>query len=97
MHGVSGVVRQNRMEIIRPDCRDTDRLVASPGILTDISKKILWIDATAPCLAAEIGRARGEPCPVRTAERYLAGHRDWSSDAVSVIIAEILRRHMRRG
>lgn len=97
MRAVSQELRGKRIEIDRPDGRndeETDQLVAS--ILTDIAEKILWTEATAPNLAAEIGKARGKPCSVRSAERYLAGDRDWSSDAVAVIVAEILKRHAMR-
>jgi hypothetical protein len=61
-------------------------------VLSDIAS-VLWPTNTAPCLADEIGKIRLEPCPVRTAERYLGGQRDWSSDAVAAIVSEIMRRH----
>lgn len=96
MHGLSGVVRESRTEIVRPSGRPPDQTVAGPGILADISRKVLWIDATAPSLAAALGRARRKPCPIRTAERYLGGQRDWSDEALAVIIAEIMRRHLAR-
>jgi hypothetical protein len=95
MHGTLRAEVAGATKIDRPYGRATDHLVA-PSVLADISRKVLWPEATAPCLAAAIGKARGDPCPVRTAERYLAGDRDWSSDAVAVIIAEILKRHMGR-
>jgi len=74
--------------------QETDQLVAS--VLADIAEKVLWTEATPQNLAAAIGKARGKPFSVRSAERYLAGDRDWSSDAVAVIVAEILKRHAMR-
>jgi hypothetical protein len=86
------------IKIDRPDGRTADQTVGD-DVLAEISRKVLWREGTAPCLAAAIGRARGrngKPCPVRTVERYLGGHRDWSDEALAVIIAEIMRRHLAR-
>lgn len=93
MRAVSGVARETRIEIDRPDDRDTDRLAGT--VLKDIAY-MLWPEYTAQCLADEIGKARGLECDPRVAERYLGGQRDWSSDAVAVIVAEILKRHAMR-
>jgi hypothetical protein len=59
------------------------------SILTDVAK-MLWPRNTAPNIAAEV------KCSVRSAERWLAGERDWSSDAVAVVVEEMLRRHRLR-
>lgn len=56
------------------------------SVLADIART-LWPENTAPFLASAAG------CEVRTAERYLGGQRDWSSDAMAAIVAEIMRRH----
>lgn len=65
------------------------------SVLKDIAE-YLWAEGTAPNLAAAIGKARGKPCAVRTAERYLGGQREWSGDAVAAIVAEIMHRHAMR-
>lgn len=62
-------------------------MVAS--VLVDIAKT-LWPENTAPNLACEIG------CSVRAAERYLGGQREWSGEAIAVIVTEILKRHRMR-
>jgi len=97
MHGNLQTVRAVAREISRPSGRatdeDADRVVGS--VLTDIAKT-LWPNNTAPHLAAQIGRARGKPCAVRSAERYLGGQREWSGDAIAAIVSEILRRHSMR-
>ena len=59
------------------------------SVLADIART-LWPEGTAPNLAA------AAKCEVRTAERYLGGQRDWSGDAVAVIVGEILKRHAMR-
>jgi hypothetical protein len=93
MRTVSEVARVAATEIIRPHDRDTDRLVGS--VLSDIAKT-LWPTNTAPHIAAEITKLRGEKCAVRTVERYLADDREWSGDAIAVIVSEIMRRHAMR-
>jgi hypothetical protein len=72
------------IETDRPTCQSTDQLVAS--VLKDITVA-LWPHNAAANLAAEIG------CSVRTVERYMEGSRDWSGDAIAIIVSEILRRH----
>ena len=49
--------------------------------------RMLWPQKTAANLAAAAN------CSVRAAEFYLAGERDWSADALSAIVLEILKRH----
>lgn len=58
-------------------------------VLSEIART-LWPTNTAAELASH-GR-----CSVRAAERYLAGDRDWSGDAVTAIVSEVLRRHSLR-
>lgn len=94
MHGTLRAEVAGAIKIDRPSCRAPGQMAGS--VLADIAKKVLWPESTAPCLAAAIGRARGRPCHPRTAERYLGGQRDWSDDALGVIIAEIMRRHLER-
>jgi len=59
------------------------------SVLSDIAER-LWPTNTAANIAAECG------CSVRAAERYLGGQREWSGDAIAVIVAEILKRHRMR-
>lgn len=80
-------------EIDRPNCRDTDHLVAP--VLNDIAAA-LWPKNTAASLASLIVGPDGKPPAVRTVERYLEGKREWSGDAIAAIVAEILRRHSMR-
>ena len=79
--------RSGTSESDRPIDRETDQLVGS--FLSDIASTI-WPTNTAANLAAEIG------CSVRAAERYLGGQREWSGDAVAVLVTEILKRHQMR-
>lgn len=65
------------------------------SVLSDIANT-LWPTNTAPHIASEITKLRGEKCAVRTVERYLGGHREWSGDAIAVIVSEIMRRHAMR-
>lgn len=51
---------------------------------------VLWPKNTAPNLAVAAN------CEVRSAERYLAGDREWSGDAIAAIVAEVLKRHSMR-
>lgn len=71
----------------RPTGRDTDQSVGD--VLSNISR-VLWPAKTAAHVAAVSG------CTERAAERYLAGDREWSGDAVAAIVAEVLRRHSMR-
>lgn len=87
MGTVSGTARAPGSGNVRPTVQDTDQLVGS--VLADIAYT-LWPEGTAPCLAA------AAKCEVRTAERYLGGQRDWSGDAITAIVAEILKRHAMR-
>lgn len=52
--------------------------------------RLLWPAKTAAKLAAASG------CTERAAEFYLAGDRDWSGDAITAIVSEILKRHSMR-
>lgn len=88
MRAVSGVPRSEQIESDRQVWRETDRCVGD--VLSDIAKRSLWPENTAPNLAAACG------CSVRMAERYLGGHCDWSGDAIAAIVAEILKRHAMR-
>lgn len=76
-------------EIVRHNRREAGTSVGD--ILSDIAKRILWPENTAPCLASAVEKAGGK-CSVRQAERYLGGHCEWSGDAVAAIVGEILRR-----
>jgi len=71
----------------RPSGRATDQMVGD--VLADIAET-LWPKNTAACIADECG------CTVRAAERYLGGQREWSGDAIAVIVGEILKRHAMR-
>lgn len=93
MRAISQSEVANATKTVRPDDRETDQLAGT--VLKDIAY-MLWPQYTAQCLADEIGKARGLECDPRVAERYLGGQRDWSSDAVAVIVAEILKRHAMR-
>jgi hypothetical protein len=87
MRAVSGAPLAPAIETVRPDGRDTDQMVGS--VLSDISHT-LWPHSTAANVAALCG------CTVRAAERYLAGDREWSGDAIAAIVSEILKRHSMR-
>lgn len=87
MRGVSALPQAAATETDRPIGRETDQMVGD--VLSEIAST-LWPLNTAANLAAEIG------CSVRAAERYLGGQRDWSGDAVAVIVAEVLKRHSMR-
>lgn len=83
------VSRPQSRESARPDGRLPDQMVEP--FLSNLAY-FLWPTNTAPELATAIQRAGGK-CEVRSAERYLAGDRDWSGDAVAALVAEILHRH----
>jgi hypothetical protein len=72
------------IESARPTGRLTDHLVGD--VISDIART-LWSSKTAENVAVCAG------CTVRAAERYLAGDREWSGDALAAIVAEILKRH----
>lgn len=85
MRSTSVVPRSEPTETVRHERRETDTSVGD--VLSDIAKRTLWPENTAPNLAAVCG------CSVRMAERYLGGHCEWSGDAIAAIVAEIMRRH----
>lgn len=84
MRSSSALAVARAIETSRPVGRHTDQMVGD--VLADVARA-LWPDKTAEHLAAA---AR---CEVRSAERYLGGHREWSGDAMAAIVAEICRRH----
>jgi hypothetical protein len=59
-------------------------------VIADIAR-MLW---PPPKTAAQVAAAIG--CSERAAEFYLSGDREWSGDAIAIIVAEILRRHHMR-
>ena len=87
MGAVSRGSAAGTIETIRPVGRATDQMVGS--VLSDIASA-LWPTNTAANIAAEVG------CSVRAAERYLGGQREWSGDAIAIIVSEILKRHAMR-
>lgn len=89
MSSLSGGARVAAIETSRHERRETDTSVGD--VLTDIAKRVLWQENTAPCLAAAVESYGGE-CSVRQAERYLGGHSEYSGDAVAAIMSEILKR-----
>jgi len=90
MRAVSREFREGTIETVRQESRETDNFVGDA--LSHICKLILWPENTAPHLAAAIEKFSGSQCSTRTAERYLGGHSDWSSDAQAAVITEILKR-----
>jgi len=88
MRALSVSSASGTIETGRHGWRPTDRVVGD--VLTEIAKRILWTENTAPCLAAACG------CSVRQAERILGGHCEWSGDATAAIISEILERKKMR-
>jgi hypothetical protein len=84
MRSSSAVGALRTIESLRPSGRDTDQMVGD--VLSDIART-LWPSKTAEHVASCSG------CTVRAAERYLAGDREWSGDALAIIVAEILKRH----
>jgi hypothetical protein len=83
----SRVPRSGTIETVRQDRQPTD--ISDGDVLSDIAKRVLWPENTAPNLAAACG------CSVRQAERYLGGH-EWSGDATAAVISEILKRRKMR-
>ena len=75
------------IESVRPLGRHPDQMVGD--VLSDIART-LWPSKTAENIATCCR------CTVRAAERYLAGDREWSGDALASLIAEIMRRHQLR-
>jgi hypothetical protein len=90
MQGTLRKSAEQARDISRHESRETDKVVGDS--LGAICKLVLWPENTAPHLAAAIEKFSGEPCSTRTAERYLGGHSDWSSDAQAAIITEVLKR-----
>lgn len=93
MHGTLRSSRAEPTEIDRPNCPESDHLVAP--VLNEIVLA-LWPSNTAASLAACIVGPDGKPPAVRTVERYMQGKREWSGDAIAAIVAEILSRHKMR-
>ncbi|TAL43805.1 MAG: hypothetical protein EPN91_05470 [Salinibacterium sp.] len=87
MRSVSPHHQSASTESARPHGRDDDQMVGS--VLSEVATT-LWPSNTAAHIAALC------KCSVRAAERYLGGQREWSGDAIAVIVAEILRRHSMR-
>lgn len=85
MREVSGAARVAAIKTVRPFGREDE----AGSVLSDIAST-LWPTNTAAHIASLVG------CSVRAAERYLGGQREWSGDAVAVIVAEILKRHSMR-
>jgi hypothetical protein len=81
------VASTRAIESARPVGRLTDHLAGD--VLSEIART-LWPTKTAEHVASCAS------CTVRAAERYLAGDREWSSDALAAIVAEILKRHSMR-
>lgn len=83
----SGAAVARAIENVRTDVRGTEQSFGS--ILSDVAR-LLWPTKTAAHLASAAG------CSERAAEFYLAGGREWSGDAMAVIVSEILKRHSMR-
>jgi predicted regulator of amino acid metabolism with ACT domain len=78
------------IKIDRRQFRRTEESFASSPVISDIAR-LLWPKGTAAEIASRAG------CSVRNAELYLSsGPQKWSGDAIAVIIAEIMRRHLER-
>jgi len=88
MHGNIQRSAARASETSRQACRNTDTSVGD--VLTDIAKRVLWPENTAPNLASASG------CSVRQAERFLGGKCEWSGDATAAVISEILARKKMR-
>lgn len=84
MHAVSGAAHALSSQTARTDVRPSEQSFGS--ILGDVAR-LLWPAKTAANVAALVG------CSERAAEMYLAGDRDWSADAMAIIVAEICKRH----
>lgn len=87
MGQVSRVPRSEQIEIQRTDIRLGEQMFGS--VLSDVAR-MLWPTKTAANVAAAAG------CTERAVEFYLAGDREWSGDALAVIVSEILKRHAMR-
>lgn len=88
MRALSAVPKSEPTETDRQDWRETDTSVGE--VLSDIAKRVLWPENTAPSLAAVCG------CSVRQAERFLGGRCEFSGPAIAAIVSEILKRHSMR-
>jgi hypothetical protein len=87
MRQLSTAMRRETTESHRTLVRADEQMFGD--VLSDIASR-LWPDNTAANVAAQAG------CSVRAVEYYLAGQRDWSSDALAAIVSEILTRHKMR-
>ncbi len=87
MGTVSAEARAESSPIERTIVSDDEQMFGS--VLSDVAR-MLWPQKTAANIAAVAN------CSVRAAEFYLAGDRDWSGDALTAIVAEILKRHAMR-
>jgi hypothetical protein len=87
MHGTLHRRVLSKTESVRTDVQRDEIDEQMFDVLAQIARKVLWPDNTAPNLAA------AAKCSVRAAEYYLSGGRDWSSDAIAVIVGEIMKRH----
>ena len=91
MQTASGLALARATKTARTSERNSknDEHVFAP-VIADIAR-MLW---KPPKTAAQVAAAIG--CSERAAEFYLAGDREWSGDAIAIIVAEILRRHSMR-
>ena len=87
MGRVSAEARAESTRIGRSFVGHDEQLFGS--VLSEVATT-LWPKKTAAHIAAAAN------CSVRAAEFYLAGDRDWSGDAITAIVAEILKRHAMR-
>lgn len=87
MRAISQSEVAGAIEIDRRQLRSTEESFAS---VIGAVARLLWPKGTAAEVAALVG------CSVRNAELYLSGTQKWSGDALAVIFAEILRRHLAR-
>jgi len=88
MQTASGRAVARAIEIDRTDTQESEQSFAP--IIADIAR-MLW---PPPKTAAQVAAAIG--CSERAAEFYLSGDREWSGDAIAIIVAEILKRHHMR-
>ena len=87
MGEASPLPRRRNTENVRPNVRADEQMFGD--VLSEIAST-LWPKNTAENIAAQAG------CSVRAAEYYLDGQRNWSGDAISAIVSEILKRHKMR-
>lgn len=87
MRASSPAFRNRNIEITRTAVQEDEQLFGD--VLKEIAEK-LWPENTAASLAAEAG------CSERAVEYYFSGGRDWSGDAITALVAEILKRHKMR-